>query len=121
MESTIGGVLFDVWFKEGGQQKTMARNLKLHFYQSFKFTSPGMESRSSKRSTYIGADIGTHSRNVRSSASAPSALPPKADIGTQPRDVRFVPKADIVPPSTPPKLRRRNGFSCEALAVNKKG
>ena len=23
------------------------------------------------------------------------ALPPKADIGTQPRDVRFVPKADI--------------------------
>jgi len=26
-----------------------------------------------------------------------SALPPKADIGTQPRDVRFVPKADIVP------------------------
>ena len=24
-----------------------------------------------------------------------SALPPKADIGTQPRDVRFVPLADI--------------------------
>ena len=24
-----------------------------------------------------------------------SALPPKADIGTQPRHVRFVPKADI--------------------------
>src|SRR5215472_8432931 len=24
-----------------------------------------------------------------------SALPPKADIGTQPRDVRFVPQADI--------------------------
>jgi hypothetical protein len=24
-----------------------------------------------------------------------SALPPKADIQTQPRDVRFVPKADI--------------------------
>ena len=24
-----------------------------------------------------------------------SALPPKADIGTQPPDVRFVPKADI--------------------------
>jgi len=24
-----------------------------------------------------------------------SALPPKADIGTQPLDVRFVPKADI--------------------------
>jgi len=24
-----------------------------------------------------------------------SALPPKADIGTQPRDLRFVPKADI--------------------------
>src|SRR6516162_4086085 len=28
-----------------------------------------------------------------------SALPPKADIGTHPRDVRFVPKADIVPRS----------------------
>jgi hypothetical protein len=26
---------------------------------------------------------------------AMSALPPKADIETQPRDVRFVPKADI--------------------------
>jgi len=25
-----------------------------------------------------------------------SALPPKADIGTQPPDVRFVPKADIL-------------------------
>jgi hypothetical protein len=25
-----------------------------------------------------------------------SALPPKADIGTQSRDVRFVPKADIL-------------------------
>ena len=25
-----------------------------------------------------------------------SALPPKADIGTQPRDVRYVPKADIL-------------------------
>ena len=24
-----------------------------------------------------------------------SALPPKADIGTRPRNVRFVPKADI--------------------------
>src|SRR5262249_28266666 len=31
-------------------------------------------------------------RNVRPM----SALPPKADIGTQPRDVRFVPKADIL-------------------------
>src|SRR5262249_8205712 len=28
---------------------------------------------------------------------AMSALPPKADIGTQPPDVRFVPKADIGP------------------------
>jgi hypothetical protein len=24
-----------------------------------------------------------------------SALPPKADIGTEPRDVRFVPKAEV--------------------------
>jgi hypothetical protein len=31
-----------------------------------------------------------------------SALPPKADIGTEPRDVRFVPKADI-------PLRQRAG------------
>jgi hypothetical protein len=30
-----------------------------------------------------------------SSLGAMSALPPKADIGTQPRNVRFVPKADI--------------------------
>ena len=35
-----------------------------------------------------------------------SALPPKADIGTQPRNVRFVPKAD--------KVRRikHSAFSC---------
>ena len=33
-------------------------------------------------------DIGAHVRIV-------SALPPKADIGTQPRDVCFVPVADI--------------------------
>jgi hypothetical protein len=30
-----------------------------------------------------------------SDPAAMSALPPKADIGTQPRDVRFVPKADV--------------------------
>jgi len=30
-----------------------------------------------------------------SSLAAMSALPPKVDIGTQSRDVRFVPKADI--------------------------
>src|SRR5215467_5601595 len=33
---------------------------------------------------------------VKSRHSAMSALPPIADIGTQSRDVRFVPKADIV-------------------------
>jgi len=45
----------------------------------------------------------------------------KADIASESDwHVRFVPKADIVPPSTPPKLRRRKGFSCEALGVNKK-
>ena len=27
-----------------------------------------------------------------------SALPPKADIGTQPRNVRFVPEADNIDP-----------------------
>ena len=34
-------------------------------------------------------------RQTWQSVSAMSALPPKADIGTQSRDVRFVPKADI--------------------------
>jgi hypothetical protein len=38
-----------------------------------------------------------------------SALPPKADIGTQPRDVRFVPKADI-------SFRRR--LSCSVSATH---
>src|SRR6516225_11433296 len=44
-----------------------------------------------------------------------SALPPKADIGTQSRNVRFVPKADIVPPSTPPTSSspQESSFSCE--------
>ena len=34
-------------------------------------------------------------KRTLTSAWAMSALPPKADIGTQPRNVRFVPKADI--------------------------
>src|SRR5262249_36081056 len=33
-----------------------------------------------------------------------SALPPKADIGTQSRHVRFVPKADIEHPSSHPVI-----------------
>ena len=44
-----------------------------------------------------------------------SALPPKADIGTQPRDVRFVPEADIAHlfdhPISATKHRERNGKS----------
>ena len=39
-----------------------------------------------------------------------SALPPKADIGTQPRDVRYVPKADICSAAnleSTPSLRQR--------------
>ena len=36
-----------------------------------------------------------HKRTSRS-VEAMSALPPKADIGTQPGDVRFVPMADIL-------------------------
>jgi hypothetical protein len=41
-----------------------------------------------------------------------SALPPKADIGTQSRDVRFVPKADIHAPQqlTPPLLQEIVNF-----------
>src|SRR5262249_54177916 len=38
----------------------------------------------------------THSKTLIVPSSAMSALPPKADIGTQSRNVRFVPKADIL-------------------------
>jgi hypothetical protein len=49
-----------------------------------------------------------------------SALPPKADIGTQPRNARFVPKADILRRSKNSALRglsfdRRVGAQLEAL------
>jgi hypothetical protein len=37
-----------------------------------------------------------HQKQTSTSETAMSALPPKADMGTQPRDVRFVPKADIL-------------------------
>ena len=37
---------------------------------------------------------------------AMSALPPKADIGTQPRNVRFVPIADIKAPPSSCSLKR---------------
>jgi hypothetical protein len=37
-----------------------------------------------------------------------SALPPKADIGAQPRDVRFVPKADILRRSKMPVVHHAN-------------
>jgi hypothetical protein len=43
-----------------------------------------------------------------------SALPPKADIGTQSRNVRFVPKADILRWVTfPPAV-----FDSQILAIN---
>jgi len=38
-----------------------------------------------------------------------SALPPKADIGTQPRNVRFVPKADVAPFIRSPHRQRSIG------------
>ena len=38
-----------------------------------------------------------------------SALPPKADIGTQPRDVRFVPIADIARGGAPAGTGRKSG------------
>src|SRR6516225_3633290 len=46
-----------------------------------------------------------------------SALPPKADIGTQPRDVRFVPKADI------PRCgkERRHSITSSAVASSAGG
>ena len=37
-----------------------------------------------------------------------SALPPKADIGTEPRNVHFVPKADILQRSKMPVVHRAN-------------
>jgi len=40
-------------------------------------------------------DVYTKENAPKIQDDAMSALPPKADIGTQPRDVRFVPKADI--------------------------
>jgi hypothetical protein len=53
-----------------------------------------------------------------------SALPPKADMGTQSRDVRFVPKADIMQCSNPLGSIRRctvefspaAGEGCKVLA-----
>ena len=45
-------------------------------------------------------------KQTQEPVSAMSALPPKADIETQPRDVRFEPKADIGQPirsSRPPR------------------
>src|SRR5262249_22026173 len=59
------------------------------------------------RLTKWGSGVSLHSNNPNPPMSAlgqkqtlryvrrMSALPPKADIGTQPRNVRFVPKADI--------------------------
>ena len=48
---------------------------------------------------------------------AMSALPPKADIGTQPRDVRFVPKADILRCGT----ERRYSITSSAVASSSGG
>jgi hypothetical protein len=44
---------------------------------------------------YSGKQICDHLIVFSGTFPAASALPPKADIGTHPRDVRFVPKADI--------------------------
>jgi hypothetical protein len=45
-----------------------------------------------------------------------SALPPKANIAERDRDVRFVPKADVVAPGT---LERRHRSKSLPLAMNK--
>jgi hypothetical protein len=39
--------------------------------------------------------FGSGQKQASHSETTMSALPPKADMGTQPRDVRFVPLADI--------------------------
>ena len=36
-----------------------------------------------------------------------SALPPKADIGTEAHNVLYVPKADIAPPTRSPRRREQ--------------
>jgi hypothetical protein len=55
-----------------------------------------------------------------------SALPPKADMGTQSRDVRFVPKSDIASLDRSPRRRRRLGDysrkdakSCDAIPAKR--
>src|SRR6516225_622533 len=80
----------------------------------------GCSTLSSPASSWGWAQVPSNSGDCRMSALgqkqtsehvwAMSALPPKADIGTQPPDVRFVPKADIAvrpkqKPRTMPGLR----------------
>jgi hypothetical protein len=48
-----------------------------------------------------------------------SALPPKADIGTQSRNVRFVPKADLSKRSK--KARSRTEFGVHSPARGRRG
>src|SRR5262245_7983419 len=55
-----------------------------------------------------------------------SALPPKADIGTQPPDVRFVPKADIASLNGSPRwwrcpgdYSREDAKSCDAIPARR--
>src|SRR5215469_12029178 len=50
-------------------------------------------------------------RRTLTSAWAMSALPPKADIGTEFRNVRFVPKADIV------RCGKERGYSITSSAM----
>src|SRR5262249_18293970 len=51
---------------------------------------------------------------------AMSALPPKADIGTQPRDVRFVPIADSCSAAIEPPLLQELTNFCQQLAWTKR-
>jgi hypothetical protein len=47
-----------------------------------------------------------------------SALTPKADIGTQPRDVRFVPKADSCTAANPKLMRLEMPARLRVTEVN---
>jgi len=79
MESTIGGVLFDVWFKEDGQQKGIVA---------------GHTGRlEGVRSKFGNVRFG--SKWTSGHFQSMSAVPPKADIAERGDHVRFVPKADI--------------------------
>src|SRR5262249_47935310 len=77
-------------------------------HQSYEFPSPHRAPRPRITAYHIASGVVRHSKSGRRMSALGqkqtwqrlllmSALPPKADIGTQPRDVRFVPKRTSEP------------------------